>query len=270
MAINFLTHTHISQILKEQQETIGVVDQYLQSILLDPNDMSDSHSHADFVMQHVFVNIRNSYQDGILISQKLVENNPYYISTSLSHAQRSAQEFLIDLAYIMSDLKNKKGNEYLRYLKFILTIENKHNKRLGLDNISTEDFLKKNFPPDLELPKRGGQWTDTSRKDKIEKGLKFYKIEPDHFADHRLDFHSFSSSAAHGNPNTIYTFIRTPEDNLPKLEADLSISILEFEKTLESALKCYIHFYLGRPSACKNIIDSMIRNKQFQIHNLQA
>ena len=223
--------------------------------------MPDSHSYADFVMQHVFVNIRNSYQDGIFISQKLVENNPYYISTSLSHALRSAQEFLIDLAYIISDLKNKKGNEYMRYLKFILTIESQKRKRLGLNNTSTEDLLKKNFPPDLELPKRGGQWTDTSRKDKIEKGLKFYKIESDHFADHRLDFHSFSSSAAHGNPNTIYTFVRTPEENRPKLEADLSISILEFEKTLESALKCYIHFYLGRFSDCRKIIDSLFYNK---------
>lgn len=261
MAITFFSHTQISQILKEQQETIGVVDQYIQPILLDPNDMSGSYSYADFVMQHIFLNIRNSYQDSIFLSERLLENNPYYISTGLSHAQRAAQEFLIDLAYIIRDLKNKKGNEYLRYLKFILTVESEEKKRLGSDNTSVENLLKKKFPPDLELPKRGGQWTDTSRKDKIEKGLKFYKIEPDHFADYRLDFHSLSSSAAHGNPSNIYTFIRTPEENLPKLEADLSISILQFEKTLESALKCYIHLYLGRNNDCKNIINSLIHNK---------
>ena len=147
------------------------------------------------------------------------------------------------------------------YLKFILTIENEENKRLGLNNTSTKNLLKNFFPPDLKLPKRGGQWTDTSRKDKIQKGLKFYKIETDHFADYRFDFHLSSSSTAHGNDNTIYTFTRTPEENLPKLEADLSISILQFEKTLESALKCYIHLYLGRNNDCKNIINSMVCNQ---------
>ena len=261
MGITFFSHTYISQILKEQQETIGVVDQYIQPILLYPNDMTDSHNYADFAMQHIFLNIRNSYQDGIFLSEGLLENNPYYISTALAHAQRAAQEFLIDLAYIMRDIKNKKGNEYLRYLKFILTVESKEKKRLGSDNTSNEDLIKKIFPPDLELPKRGSQWTDTSREDKIEKGLKFYKIEPSHFADYRLDFHLFSSSAAHGNPSTIYTFTRTPEENRSELEAGLSISILQFEKTLESALKCYIHFYLGRNNDCKNIINSLIHNK---------
>ena len=261
METTFFSHTDISQIFKEQQETIGMIDQYIQPIILTPNDFANSDCIDDFVMQHIFVNIRNSYQDGVLISQKLVENNPYYISTSLSHALRSAQEFLIDLAYIMSDRKHNKGNEYLRYFKFMLTMEREKNERLGLDNTSVEKPLKNIFPPDLKLPKRGGQWTDTNRRDKIEKGLKFYNIEPDHFADYRFDFHSFSSSAAHGNDNTIYTFTRTPEENLPKLEADLSISILQFEKTLESALKCYIHLYLGRNNDCKNIINSMFPNK---------
>lgn len=114
MATTFFTHTDISQILKKQQETIGVIDQYIQPIILTLNDLANSNCLDDFVMQHIFLNIRNSYQDGIFLSERLLENNPYYISTGLSHAQRAAQEFLIDLAYIMRDIKNKKGDEYLR------------------------------------------------------------------------------------------------------------------------------------------------------------
>ena len=257
MATTFLSHTDISQILKEQQETIGIIDQYIQPILLDPDKSTNAKVYADFVMQHVFVNIRNSYQDGVLISQKLVENNPYYISTSLSHALRSAQDFLIDLAYIMSDRKHNKGHEYLRYLKFIIDTETE----LGQKPMSTNRYDKM-FPPTLDLkPKSSSQWSPTSPEDKIEQGLKKYNIETDHFADFRFGFHSNLSSTAHGNPNTIYTFTRTPQENLPQLEANLSISIAHFEITLESALKCYIHFYLGRYNDCKNIIDSMFPNK---------
>ena len=79
-------------------------------------------------MVHIFVNIRNSYQDGVFISQGLINSTRYYVSTSLSHAQRTAQEFLIDLAYIMSDLEHKSGYEYLRYLKFIVDKEEKNKK----------------------------------------------------------------------------------------------------------------------------------------------
>ena len=257
MATTFLSHTDISQILKEQQETIGIIDQYIQPIILTPNDFANSNCFDDFVMQHIFVNIRNSYQDGVLISQKLVENNPYYISTSLSHALRSAQEFLIDLAYIMSDRKHNKGHEYLRYFKFIIDTETELGKKTMPKKRSD-----KMFPPKLDLkPKSSSQWSPTSRKDKIEQGLKKYNIETDHFAEFRFSFHSNLSSTAHGNPNTIYTFTRTPQENLPQLEANLSISIAHFETTLESALKCYIHFYLGRNNDCKNIIDSMFPNK---------
>ncbi len=199
MAIN-----QISGTLDLQQKTVSIVDEYIQSILSDSNYSTNHDSYADFVMQHIFVNIRNSYQDGIFISQGLINNIPYYVSTSLFHALRSAQEFLVDLAYIMSDLKNKKGNEYLRYLKFILTMERKENKRLGLDNTYVENLLKRNFPPNLQLPKRETQWTDTSRKGKIENGLKFYKIELPHFMDFRSKFHSQWSSTAHGNKDTIY------------------------------------------------------------------
>ena len=40
--------------------------------------------------------------------------------------------------------------------------------------------------------------------------------------------------------------MRTPEENLPKLQADFTLSIGLFDTTLESALKCYVGFYLGR------------------------
>ena len=237
-----LTEAEISQFLKEQQETVNIVDEYIQPILLG----SDNSYYIDFVMQHIFLNIRNSYQDGIVLSQKLMKNDPYYISTALAHAQRMAQEFLIDLAYVMSDFKHKSGNEYLRYLKFILTMESKEYKRLGFDNTSIENLLKNNFPSDLKLPKRETQWTDTSREVKKERGLKLYKIESPDFADYRVEHHKGLSSTAHGNENNIYTFMQTPEENLRKLRADLTLSIGYFDVTFESALKCYFQMYLGR------------------------
>ena len=174
--LKMLSETEISQFLKEQHEVVGIIDNYIQPILLDSNNSTNPNCYIDFVMQHIFVNIRNSYQDGIVLSQELMKNSPYYISTALAHAQRTAQEFLIDLAYIISDFKHKSGNEYLRYLKFILTIESEENKRLGLDNTSVENLIKKICPSDLKLPKRGSQWTDTSREVKKEKGLILYKI----------------------------------------------------------------------------------------------
>lgn len=168
-------------------------------------------------MQHIFVNIRNSYQDGIFISQGLMNSSQYYISTALSHANRIAQELLIDLAYIMSDRKNKSGHEYLRYLKYITDKEIKVSKELG-EKTFNENQYNAMFPPKLDLKsKSGSQWSDTHPKDKIEQGLKLYKIEPPQFADFRFGFHSNLSATAHGNDHTIYTFMQTPEENLPKL-----------------------------------------------------
>ena len=241
-----LTLAQIPQFLKEQQETVEIIDEYIHPILLDL-DISTNPNHpnhyADFVMAHIFVNIRNSYQDGIFISQGLINNTPYYISTTLAHALRSAQESLIDLAYIMSDQKNKKGNEYLRYLKFIIDRESE----LGGKKPVCKDRYNEMFPPELDLKRKSKtEWSYTSRKDKIEKGLKFYKIERPDFADFRFEFHSDLSSTSHGNVNTIYTFMRTAKENLPKLEADLTISIAHFDTTLASALKCYVSLYLGR------------------------
>ena len=265
-----LTLEKIQGTFNLQQKTVSIIDEYIQSILSDTNYSTNHNSYADSVMQHIFLNIRNSYQDGVFISQGLINNAPYYVSTSLSHALRSAQEFLVDLAYIMSDLKNKKGNEYLRYLKFILTIENEELQRLGLDNTSTENQLKKIFPPDLDLPKRSGQWTDTSRKDKIKEGLKVYKIEFPHFADFRSEFHSRLSSTAHGNKNTIYTFLRTPEENRLKLEIDLTLSAGQFDITLLSALECYIKLYLGQNKDYREIIKSIFPCQYLQFHNFQG
>lgn len=241
--VRILSHTEISQFLKEQQETVEIIDKYIQRTPLSTENTTQSTFYANFVMQHIFVNIRISYQDGIFISQGVINNTPYYISTTLAHALRSAQESLIDLAYIMSDLKHKKGNEYLRYLKFIV---DRDFELWGKQTLS-KDRYNEMFPPELNLKRKSKtEWSHTSRKDKIEKGLKFYKIETSHFADFRSEFHSKLSSTSHGNENTIYTFMRTPEENRPKLEADLTISIAHFDTTLESALKCYVSLYLGR------------------------
>lgn len=265
----FLHHTDIDQILNEQQEMVYIIDQYIKPILLDHQRGSGSNIYRDFVMHHLFVNIRNSYQDGIHISQGLINTQPYYISTALAHARRSIQDFLIDLAYIMSDIKHARGNEYLRYLKYMLTMEGEENKRLGRDNTANADLIKKIIPPDLESPKRKTQWTDTSRKDKIQKGLKKYKIElfdnPKSYPNHRLEFHSHFSSTAHGNNNTIYTLLRTNKENFPKLEADLTISIFSFDIDLESALKCYIKLYLGQNTLYKEIVKSIPSKKSTPI-----
>lgn len=253
--VKILSHTEISEVLKQQQETVGIVDKYIQHISLPMRNTPKSKFYANFVMQHIFVNIRNSYQDGIFISQGLINSPQYYISTALSHANRTAQEFLVDLAYIMSDRKNKKGNEYLRYLKFIVDKEIKVSKKLGEDTF-TEDLYNEMFPPELDLkPKSGSQWSKTSPQDKIEQGLKLYKIERPDFADFRFEFHSDLSSTAHGNEHTIYTLMQTSEENLPKLESDLTVSIAHLQVVLESALKCYIKFYLGRNVEYRKIRD---------------
>ena len=127
-----LTPEQISGFLNEQQEVIHTIDKYIQSIQSEFRKSPVRDHYADYVMHHIFANIRNSYQDGIFISQGLLNTIPYYISTSLYHALRTAQEFLIDLAYIMSDYIRDKGNEYLRYLKFII---DKETKILGKETI---------------------------------------------------------------------------------------------------------------------------------------
>ena len=158
----------------------------------------------------------------------------------------------------MSDLKHKKGNEYLRYLKFIVDRDSELDGKQTL----SKDRYNELFPPELNLKRKSKtEWSHTSRKEKIEKGLKFYKIETSHFADFRSDFHSHLSSTSHGNEHTIYTFMRTPEENLPKLQADFTLSIAHFETTLESALKCYVNLYLGRKKDYREIIESMYPNK---------
>ena len=238
-----LSLTEISQFLKQQQETVGVVDEFIQRTPLSTENTTQSKFYANFVMRHIFVNIRNSYQDGIFISQGIINNTPYYISTTLSHALRSAQECLIDLAYIMRDIKNKSGYEYLRYLKFIVDRETE----LGGKQTVSKDQYNEMFPSKLNLKRKSKtEWSHTSRKEKIKKGLKLYKIESPNLADFRSEFHKTLSSIAHGNETTFYTFMRTPEENLPKLQADFTLSIGLFDTTLESALKCYVSLYLGR------------------------
>ena len=116
-----LSQRQISELLKQQQETIDIIDKYIHRWQPDANLKFNYYdNYANLVMQHIFLNIKNSYQDGIFISQGLIDSVRYYKSTALSHAQRVGQEFLIDLAYIMRDRKNKLGYEYLRYLKLCL------------------------------------------------------------------------------------------------------------------------------------------------------
>ena len=250
-----LTKTEISEVLKEQQEKVEIIDEYIQCTPMTTNTIKPDF-YANFVMVHIFVNIRNSYQDGVFISQGLINSTRYYVSTSLSHAQRTAQEFLIDLAYIMTDLEHKSGYEYLRYLKFIVDKEEKNKK------IVPKGKYKEMFPPELGLPlKAGSQWSDTKTGKKIEQGLKLYKIELPDFADRRSEIHKQLSSTAHGNDNTINTLIQTPEKNLHKLEEDLTKSIAFFEATLESALKCYVRLYLGRNVDHGEIVKSMFPDK---------
>lgn len=258
-----LSYPVIVGILKQQQETVGIIDEYIQRILSDSN--IKSNYHADLVMQHIFVNIRNSYQDSIFISQGLINNHPYYLSTALYHTQRVGQEFLIDLAYVMSDLKHKSGYEYLRYLKFLVGKETKESGKT-----LPEDIYNEIFPPDLDLePKSPSQWSHTNPKGKIEQGLKLYKIELPHYAEGRAELHSRLSSAAHGNSNTDYMLRRTPEENLPKLRADLTSSIGFFDILLRSALECYIELYLGRNKDYREIIKSVFPNHYSQIRDFQ-
>ena len=61
-----LSLENTAQFLNEQQETVGIIDEYIQPILLKPNSLANHNHYPDFVMQHIFVNIRNSYQDGVL------------------------------------------------------------------------------------------------------------------------------------------------------------------------------------------------------------
>ena len=257
MAIK-LSLTEISQILNQQQKTVGVVDKYIQHIPLSTENTTQSEFCANFAMKHIFVNIRNSYQDGIFISQGLINSPQYYISTALAHAQRTAQDFLIDLAYIMSDLKHRRGNEYRRYVKFMV---DKETKEFGNSSLS-KDKYDGMFPPNLNLkPKSPFQWSHTIPTDKIEKGLKLYKIERPDFADWRFDFHRTLSFTAHGNDNTIHMLTQTPKENFPKLRADLTLSIPHFDTVLVSALNCYIKFYLGRNKDCREIVKSMFPDK---------
>ena len=47
--LKWLTEAEISQFLKEQQEVVGIVDDYIRPILLD----TDNSYYIDFAMQHI-------------------------------------------------------------------------------------------------------------------------------------------------------------------------------------------------------------------------
>ena len=158
----------------------------------------------------------------------------------------------------MSDFKRNSGFEYLRYLKFIIDRNGEESDK----ELNKSDFYSEMFPVDLDLERKSKtEWSHTSRKEKIKRGLKLYKIELPNFTDFRFDFHSHLSSTAHGNKNTIYTFMRTPEENRPKLEADLTLSIAHFETTLQSALRCYVHLYLGKGTDYRGLVKSIYPDK---------
>ena len=67
-----LSLTEISQFLKEQQEKVEILDEYIQRTPFTKNTIK-SNFYANFVLLHIFVNIRNSYQDGIFLSQGLIK-----------------------------------------------------------------------------------------------------------------------------------------------------------------------------------------------------
>ena len=257
-----LTLETISDVLQQQQAIVDVVDKHIRSVKLSP---TIPKFYADFVMQHLFMNIRDSYQDGIFLSQGLKNKTPYYLSGALSHALRSAQESLTDLAYIMADFKHRQGNEYLRYLKFLI---DKESKILGRDFL-TKDGYNKIFPPELGFPlNTGSQWSKTSPQDKMEQGLKLYKIEHPDFVDFRFGSHNIFSSIAHGNNNsTIDMLAQTPEENLRFLIAGFQVTIPHLDTTLKSALKCYIQLYLGRNKDYEEMVKSMFSKSDVSNRN---
>ncbi|MDE0636584.1 MAG: hypothetical protein OXI43_12155 [Candidatus Poribacteria bacterium] len=255
-----LSLENIAKVLKEQQKVVSVLDEYIQPIPLVPLDINNNSNYfADIVMQHIFLNIRHSYQDSIFISQALIDNTPYYISTALSHALRIGREFLIDLAYLVRDRKNRKGknkgNEYLRYLKFMIDKEDKALDKSPLPEViynPTELDLKSKYPT---------QWSRTDRDNKIKQGLNFYKLELPDSAYYGSDVNRSLSSAAHGNISATHILKLTSEEKLLKLRADLTASVKFFNVLLKSALKCYVKLYLGRNRDYRELVKSINFNE---------
>jgi len=246
--------TDISDLLELQQETVDTVDKYTQPIL--SNIKSKQTYHADYVMHHIFTNIRNTYQDSIFLSQGLIKSKPYYISTSLYYAQRESNDFLTDLAYIMRDRKNRIGDEHIRYLLFILQQQKKQYENVGLKTQANK--IKNSYDhllsENTHLEPKGSFWSTIKPEDKKKQGLAFYKIETPDFTDHLHSIRHDLSSAAHGNRLTIYTFTRTPEENTLQLEAELTYSVALFDAVMRSAIKCYFRLYLNKPNDCKTMI----------------
>lgn len=248
----------ISDFLEQQQETVHTVDKYTQPIISNFHEHQNLNNNpnycADFVMHHIFTNIRNIYQDSIFISQGLIKAKPYYISTSLYFAQRESQDFLIDLAYIIRDRKNKQGDEYLHYLTFIL------HREIGLETIAQEskDFYDR-FLSNIthQKPNNRNFWSTIDNKNKIKEGLEFYKIELPILTDYRGSIRRNLSSAAHGNRVSFFTLTRTHEENVSSLEIELTASVSFFHLVMRSAIECYFRLYLNKQKEYKEIISVM-------------
>ena len=265
--------TEITEFLECQQENVAIVDKYTQPILSKFKNkipINDRNRLADFVMQHIFTNVRNIYQDSIFISQGLLQAKPYYISTSLSYTQREAQDFLIDLAYIMSDKKHNQGDEYLHYLLFIIDQERKEHENLGLKTLAKE--AKKLYDNLLSnnthiTPRKGSFWSDISPKERMKKGLELYRIEPPHFTGYRHSIRHNLSSTAHGNNNTIFTFTDTDQENIQRLETTLAHSVPFFEVVMRSAIKCYFLLYLNKQKEFDEIFSSIYPAEEVKTNN---
>ena len=247
----YLNYSSIPSILKEQQEVVHIVDSYIKTVTSGesivnafsktPEDI-DSFLR-DFAVLNIFSNIRNGYQDSIFIIRGLMDNKPYYLSPSLAHAHRFAQDCLIDLAYIVRDIKNRRGHEHLRYLKFMVDTDAKEK---GRNDLSDEKY-NRFFPTHLDLkPRSNSQWSPVGRPDRIGQGLKFYKLEPCNLSDHRHDLHKYLSSDAHGNTAAFGTLISSDEENLPRLESYIALCFGSLENIMSQSLDCYIRLYLGR------------------------
>ncbi len=245
--------TEVSDYLEQQQEIVYILDKYTQPILStfdNQNHDNIPNYFADFVMHHIFTNIRNIYQDSIFISQGLLTAEPYYNSTSLSYTLREADEFLIDLAYIVNDKASKQGDEYLRYFIFTLHQEIEVLEQMGFHtNVQTTKEIYDNLLsvyPHLK-PTNSGKWSNTTRKDKINQGLGLYITTPN-LTDHIYNIRQLLSSEAHGNTHTFYSFTSKPEDNIRKLKSHLSYSVSSFQAVIYTTIKYYFDFYLNKPT----------------------
>lgn len=241
MAIKTLSFTDISRFLNKQQEKVYDIDKAYPirkgDILLALKKENSSNEHIEReVINHIFSNIRHSHQDAIILCEGLL-SKPHYTSSTLGYITRESTEALIDLGYIITDLKEGPGEEYLRFAKFIYdTINNcyeENNFKLSKDRYNNL------FPPHLTTQKRNTQWTNVAREQKIEKGLELLKVIAPALKDAILKLFKITSAVTHGNLNNNRLSTQTSESLEPLKMKQISSAITYSEGILNSGLKCY-------------------------------